>query len=92
MLRWFDSDAPADYVEDDPCSNPSTVEPIGELISRRGILRMTAAVTAGVAANSLAGDKQSDAAAAKSNSAAQPSTLGFRELNHGDSTNMVVAF
>ncbi|MEK6247951.1 MAG: DUF839 domain-containing protein, partial [Planctomycetales bacterium] len=78
------------FVEEDSCSNPGVERPIGDLISRRSMLRLAGAsvaasllpATSGLAAEPLV-------AAAKKKSAG--STLSFNEIAHGNDGEMHVA-
>lgn len=90
-LELHPNRASACYFEEDPCSNPRVDRPIGDLISRRDLLRATAA---GLATTWLRGS--SDASDTVSQSAphvaaAGPSTLTFQELAHGNDLQAAVA-
>lgn len=80
----------ASYFEEDPCSNPSPEIPIGELISRRQALR---GVAAGLAAVGLVTSATTANEALPTQRIVRDggSTLKFKELEHGNSLNAMVA-
>jgi secreted PhoX family phosphatase len=80
----------AGYFEEDPCSNSSSEIPMIELISRRGILRATAA---GLAAAWLGNTTRAEELLPSRlvPAVAGQSTLTFKELRHGCDPQVAVA-
>lgn len=80
----------AGYFEEDPCSNPSLEMPIGHLISRREVLRASAAGLAAAWLSNTGRAKELLPSRLPSNAAGQ-STLTFKELKHACDPSAAVA-
>lgn len=77
------------YEEDDLCSNPHVEHTIGDVISRRQLLKTLAA--AGAAAMLAPSTEAVEKLAPSVNRAVNPSTLTFEEVAHGLSLDTEVA-
>lgn len=83
----FASSARVDYFEEDPCSNPQVNDSIGDVISRRGLLQAAVAGLATTWTHRVGAAERPDPRRPERG----PSSLKFRELQHGTSLQALVA-
>lgn len=81
----------AEYVEEDPCSNPHIQDTIGEVVERRYNRRTILKTLAGTAAGMMIRPASAKETSVGPQSAGSPSSLKFQELDHGRDARALVA-